>query len=131
VRLRGVVDHEQPMPLRERLHRLHVHRVAEQVHRNDGSRALGDEAFGRVEVEVPGHVLRVDRHRNRTLVYAGDRRGDVGRCADQHLVALADPGGREGELERGRAARDRDPVPRAHESGKGAFELRQRFAERA
>ena len=60
----------------------------------------------------------------RAVVVRGQRGRDVGAGADQHLVARADAGRRDRELQRGGAARHRHAVLRADVVGELALEAR-------
>ena len=68
-----------------------------------------DQLLDQVEVEVPGLVLGVDRHRHAAVVERGERGGDVGAGADQDLVAGLELERRDREVQRGRAARTATP----------------------
>ena len=109
VRLGAVLDHHQVVALGDLVEPVHVHGVAEQVHGDDRPRPLGDQALDQVEVEVPGLVLGVHRHRHAAVVEGGERGGDVRARAHEDLAAGREPERRDREVQRGRAARTATP----------------------
>src|SRR4051795_3420246 len=105
--------------------------MAEEVHRDDRARTLGDQILDQVEIEVPRLALRVDGNRNGAVVVDRERGRDVRGRADEHLVSRADPERLHCEVERGRAARRRNAVAHADEVGELALERRDVAPERA
>ena len=78
---------------------------------------------GGVRVEIQVGVAHVDEDGARAAVddnVAGRRPCDRAR---DHLVPGPDTGGQQGEVHRGRAGGERDPVPRADVLGEAALEL--------
>ncbi len=115
-RLRGVLDHRQAEAAE-------VGRgAAEEMHRHDRLRALGDPALDVGGVEVERH--RVDLREDRGGATARDRLGgrvERERRAD-HLVAGADPHRIEDEHERVGAVCAADGVERAEQRSRLALE---------
>src|SRR6266545_3983139 len=112
VRLAGVLYDGQVVRAGEREHRVHVGRLAVQVHDHQRLAARRDRGGGAGQVDVVGGRVDVvpdrggsgERDRRR----AGDER--VGR--GQHLVARPDPHGAHAELERGQPGVDAHRVGR-------------------
>ena len=86
-RLAGILDHGELVLAGDGVDRVHVARHAEDVHRHDGARPLGDPALDRGRVHGQRGRVGVGEHRQglaaEDRVVAGDER--VGR--DDHLVA--------------------------------------------
>ena len=108
--LAGVLDDRQPVLLRDRAERVHVARVAEDVHWEDGPCARRDRGLDGGRVEHVGLGIDVGEDRRRALVEDAVGRGDERDRRRDDLVALADAGGAHEQVEAGRAARDRDGV---------------------
>ena len=57
------------------------------MHESDGPRAIGDQAFERVEVDVAGAGVAIQEHGPPAAQLHGVGRGDVGLGGHDHLVA--------------------------------------------
>ena len=68
-----------------------------------GAGPEGDQRLDEREVEIPGQCARADTW-NRPVVDHGEGGRDVGARAHEHLVAGADAGGGDRQLQRGRSA---------------------------
>ena len=102
---------------------VHVGRQAELVHRHDRLRALGDRALGRGGVEVVGQRVDVGEDRRRAALPDRVGRGDERQRRHDDLVAGADAGDVEREVQRGGAVGRRHGVGRADALGEGRLEL--------
>ncbi len=85
----------------------HVGRVAEDVHRQQRPRALGDGGRGGLRIEVERHRVDVREHRPRPLVERGVGRGDERERAGDDLVAVPHPDRPQRQMQPGRAAATR------------------------
>ena len=106
--MRGVLDHLQPVSLRDLVDRRQVARETGEVNRDDGLRTRRDRFLdlGRVNIEgcwVDVHQDWLSPPVNRTHC----RRGE-GVVRGDHLVPGLDAMCREGDLEPGRRRRDRN-----------------------
>ena len=122
-RLGGVLDHRKPRRPRQLEERIHVHRVAEEMHRKDRLGA-GRDALGHL-----GHIdvvrLRVDvrEHRAGALEQDGIRGGDAGQRCRDHFVVHADVEAEERHVQRRGAGIRRDGVTGPAQAGEGRLEL--------
>ena len=102
-RLARVLDDRQAEPLERR----EVGGVAEDVHRQQRRRALRDRRRGGVRVEVQRHRVDVGEHGPRALVHGHVGAGHERERARDDLVAVADAGRAQRQVQPGGAARDR------------------------
>ena len=86
-RLAGVLDHRQLVLAGDGVDRVHVARHAEDVHRHDGARALGDAALDRGRVHGERGRVGVGEYRQGLAREDGVVAGDEGVGRDDHLVA--------------------------------------------
>ncbi len=121
-RLAGVLEDAEAPGGRQRLQLGHRRREAEDVDRQQAGGALADCRRGGIGVDVERQRVDVDEDRPRPLVEQAVGRGDEGEGAGEDLVArppaeLAHP-----EVERRRAAGDRDRVLDPEPGGQLALE---------
>ena len=76
-----------PRSAGERLERLHVGRIAEQVHRQQPGRARSARRGGGIRVDVQGALVDVAEDRHRVLVQQAVRRRDEAQRRGDDLVA--------------------------------------------
>ena len=81
--LRGIFDHAQLVLGRDRIQPVHIHRLARQIHRDNGLGALGYRGFDLIQIDVARDRVDVGEHRcGADFEYhvcggdPGDRRGD-------------------------------------------------------
>ena len=108
-RLAGVLDDRHAQALEGR----QVGRVAEDVHRQQRRRAIGDRGRGGVGVEVQGHGVDVGEHRPRALVDRHVGAGHERERARDDLRPVADADRAQRQVQPGGAAGDRARVRRA------------------
>ncbi len=63
VRLGGVLDDLQVATLGDLTDRPHLSRLAEQVHRDDGSGSRGERLLDLARVDITRNGIHIDRHR--------------------------------------------------------------------
>ena len=131
VRLRGVLEHGETVPVRDRHDRIHVARMAVQVDRDDGARPGGDPRFEACRIELPGLGIRVREHGRGRAIVNDVRGGHEGQARNDHLVARTDPRGHQRQVERRRPVRDGHAVRDSAEGREVALELPDECAERA
>src|ERR1700712_4633806 len=119
----GVLDDRQAVTVGEQGEGVHVGGQADLVHRHDRFGATGDRPLGGGRVEVAGGGIDVGEDRGPAALPDRVGGGDEGERGDDHLVAGADPGDVERELQGGRAVGRRDRLGGAHTGGEGALEL--------
>jgi len=120
----GILDQDQPVLVAELLQRAERRRVAAVVHGADRLRARPDPGGDVLRVE-PEVLLPDDlgQHGRAPAVADSRRGGDEGDAGDDHLVAGTDPGRQVGEMQRRRAAADRDGVRSPQVRGELGLEL--------
>ena len=124
VRLAGVLDDRQPVPVSERDDAAHRRRVPVQVDWHDRRGTGCDGGLDRRRVEAEMARLDVDEHR-RTAGEADRVRGGGEReRGDDDLVAGSDTGCDEGEVQRAGAGVHRDAMPPSDQGGKLSLESR-------
>ena len=121
-RLAGVLEDPEAVALRQRLQLGPGGGPAEDVDRQEAPGLLGDGGRRGVGVDVERLGIDVDEDRFRPLVEERVRRGDEGERAGDDLVAGPPAELAHAEVERRRAARDRDRVLDAEVVGEGALE---------
>src|SRR5207249_11966405 len=137
-RLGRVLDDGQAMALGERDERVEVHRVPEQVDRDDrreppsrgpvaravrAALALAfEETADLVDVELPAIGRDVDEDGVGPAVADRVRGGDEGEVGDDDQVVAADSRREERDVQGGRAALHRDGVRGAHRLGERGLE---------
>ena len=125
-RLARVLDDRQPEPLE----RTEVGGVAEDVHRQQRRRAVGDRRRGGVRVEVERDRVDVGEHGPGALVHGHVGAGHERERAGDHLVAVADADRPQRQVQSGGAARDGARVSRADPLGERLLELASSGPER-
>ena len=88
--LRIVLQHFQPVLLRQRHDRIHVRGLPVKVHRDDGLGPRRDRRFDPLRIDVAGGFVRFDRHRPRPDIRHGEPRRDESVGRNDHLVSRAD-----------------------------------------
>ena len=122
VRLRGVLDHHQTVALGDLEDRVHLRRLAVEVHRHDGSGALGDRRLDGLRVHVVGGRVDVDEDGASAAVVDHRGRGHKGERHRDHLVTGLDSRCQERQVQGRR--------PRARRHGMtGRAELREGLLE--
>ena len=91
-RLRAVLDDDQAPVVAEFFQCIHVHRLAEQVHRDHGPGFRRDRLLDLVQIDVEGVGVDVHEHRRRADIADGLGRGDEGERRGDDFVAFADAG---------------------------------------
>ena len=101
---------------------LHVHRTAEQVHRQQHLGGGGDRGLELLEVDQVGALLHIHEHRRGT--HGADRfgRGEEAEGAGDHLITGAHAEAAQGQDQGVGAAVAAHGVGGAHRFGKGLFE---------
>ena len=97
--LGAVLDDLQTVFLGDRADLVHVGRLAEQVHRQDRARAPGYGGADGLRVDVEAAGQDVHEHRDGAAVADGLGGGDEGEGGGDDLVALADAGGAQGQVQ--------------------------------
>ena len=105
-----VLEQQQAVRLGHRLQRVHVARLAVEVHGEDPHRARTHRGAGRVGVDQAGVLQHVAQHRRGADVRDGQGRGDEGVRRDDDLVAGPDVVGAQHERQRRRAGGDADAL---------------------
>ena len=100
----------------------HVHRLAEQVHRQDRLGLAGDRPLHRLGVEVIGLRVAVDQHRPGAEPGHAARRREEREGRRDHLVAGADAGGHHRHQQRVGARRHAQGVAHLEVVGELALE---------
>ena len=102
-RLGGILDHPEAMGRCDRIDRIHVGGMTEQVNGDDALCAAGDRGLNEPRVEAPVVGINIDEDRRAAAVGDGVGRGDVGHRRHDHFVARADAERGQGEVQ-GRGA---------------------------
>ena len=129
VRLARVLDDGDALAPRDVENRVHVGRLAVQVHGNDGFRPRGDGGFELRRIHRPIARLDVHEHRRGARVFDGRDGGHEGVRDGDHFVAASDAGGEQRQVQGARAAVDADGVARVAIGGKRLLERGHRRAE--
>ena len=117
MRLAGILDHLEPIALRDLADRVHVSSLTVQV---DGQNGLGvrcDLGLDLAHVHQVGVGIDIDKHRSRTGQQDGLGRGDEGVRHGDHLVARSNAHGAQNDVQRAGAVADADAVLDAAELG--------------
>ena len=122
VRLRRVLDHPQAVPPGDGQDRVHVGRLAVEMHRHDGPRARRDRRLDLGRIQVVGIGRNVDKHRRRAGLV--DRLGGrvEGERGCDHLIARADAARQERQVQRRSARSDPDRGLGADKAGESLLE---------
>ena len=108
--LAGVFDHGQAVALRNRDDRIEVGRPAVQVNRHDRAGALGDSVGEQLRIDISGVGADIDEDRPGSRIRDRFRRCDEGVRRRDNLVAGADPGGQQPQVESARSRIERHAV---------------------
>ena len=87
MRLRAILDHPELVLARDRHDRVHVRRLAVQMHRDDADRARRDRGFDRRRIDREGGAVGVAKHDAGAGMGNHRRRGDPGMRRGDDLVA--------------------------------------------
>ena len=98
-----VLDHPQPVTLREGEHGIEIGREPEEVHRDDPDRSLRHERVELFDVQVVRVEVDVDEHGLAAALRDDVRRRDPREAGDDHLVAGTDVERHHRDLQRRRA----------------------------
>ena len=134
--LGGIFDHWNLIPAADRQDRSQVGALAVEVDRYDRLRqlALARLAFDRLRqqrrVDVPGAALTVDEDRSPAQIGDGVDAGGEGERGDEHLVARADAGQEQRQVQRGRARAERRGMAAADRRSELVFKGVDMRAER-
>src|SRR4051812_1274743 len=108
--LGAVLDEDQLVLVGNNFELLHAARITGKVDGDDGFGARRDLAFDVARIEVVGIATEISEDRHSLLVEDADDRADVGDAGRDHFIAGADPGSRDGDVQRGRARGARHDV---------------------
>ena len=122
VRLGRILDHREPVPLRNRAERVHIDRVPVDVHRHHSAGARRDPALDLVRVHAPGARVAVHEHGDEPRLDHGERAADDREARDDHLAAGLEAQRGDGREECHRAVADRHPVTDTAVRGPGVLE---------
>ena len=112
-RLRCVFQYAQLVPARDRIQAAAIDRQAGQIHRQQGAGQRCDGRLDAGQIDIAGARVDVDEYRPRAGAHDDVRRGDPGqRCGDD-LIAGADAGERQADLESSGAGTQRTNRPTA------------------
>jgi len=89
-RLAGVFDQVQIVAARDLDDGIHIRRLAESVHGDDGFGTLGDRIFNQVRIDIPGQRINIDEHRGGALVQHAVRRSNKAERGRNNLIARPD-----------------------------------------
>ena len=120
--LAGVLDEDEFMAARHAQQRVHVARIPEQVHGDDGPGAVRDFPLDVRRVHVVG-VVNVGEDRDGVLHQNRHDRAQVGDGRGDNLVARVGGHGADGDVNRGRAGRGGDGVLHAVQRSELAPEI--------
>ena len=123
MRVRRIFDERQVMSLAHRPEAIHVTGMPEKMDRQHRLGARRDGALDQVWIQIAGRVLRVHIDRLGADVRDGPTGGNESERSGNDLVAGLDVEQAQGQVQRRRAAVDRDRVPRAAEFRKVLLEL--------
>src|ERR1051325_11787512 len=98
--LRRILDHAQLVAPRDGVEPIAVDRQAGKIDRDDGARRARHGALERGKVDIARARIDVDEYRTGTHLEHDVRGGDPRERRGDHLVARADPGEPQGDLER-------------------------------
>src|SRR5439155_6234031 len=125
----GVLDERETVAVADRPQLVQLARVAEDVDGHDRLRSLRDGCLSGARVEVQRPWIDVGEHRGRTRVDGAVRRRGEGVRRGDHLVAWADAGDVDREVEAGGSARDGSAVRRSDRLRDQRLEARARRTE--
>ena len=83
----GIFDHRQPVLIRQRQDRVHVHRMSVDVHRHDRAGTRGDLGFECTGVKAPRDRIAVNQNRHAPGRHHGDRTRDDRERGKDDLVS--------------------------------------------
>ena len=122
MRLSGVLKDEQAVTFRHRLDRVHLGRLAVQMHRHDRARSRRNRPLDTARVEGIGAWVYVDRDRNGSNVRNGEPARDKGLSRHDDFVPRANPGGAQHKTQSVKAIAYADGMFRAAVGGEFALE---------
>ena len=123
VRLAGVLEEDEIVPLGERHERAHVRHLPVEVDGQQEARPLSDCGLDCGDVDVPVGLRHVHGDRSAARLRHGLQRRDERVRGDDHLVAGLDPGGDQAEAQCVEAAREADRVGGPNVGGERLLEL--------
>ena len=133
MRLRRVLDQQQPVLSGQHLQRRHVGQLAIQMHRHDRARARPDGRRHAGRVEVERHLVGFHRHRYQPVLADRQETGDEGIAGHDDLVAVGEgaelPVGTQHQRQRIEAVAHAHRVAHAAPAGELPLEGRQLVAE--
>src|SRR5690625_1965925 len=98
--LGAVLDQNQVMIVGNALQGVHVGRLAKQVNRQNGARAFGDRCPNPVGVDIEAACIHIDKHRRGAHIGDGLGGGNKGKRRGNDLIARADAGSAQGQMQR-------------------------------
>ncbi len=103
VRLRGIFDHDQSVPPRYFHDRVHVGRLAVEMHGQDRLGAGRDRGLDRGRIH--GERARIDIHQHRPRSGVDDRgnAGDKSKRDGDDFIARTNSGGEQGQMQSARS----------------------------
>jgi hypothetical protein len=122
VRLGGVLEQLEAMPVGDRAQWRHVGGLAVEMDGDDRARARADRRFDARGVDVAGGLVGLHRYRRRAGLAHREPGRDEGVRRNDHLVAGADAPGAQHEVQRVEAVADADRVGDAAVRGELALE---------
>ena len=120
---RGVLDHAQPVPPRERVQGIHVDQRAGPVRRDDRARARADRRLDRGEVDIAGDEIAIDEHGLGADLDDHVEDGEKALRRRDHLVAGTDAAKLQRDLDRGGGGRQHAGRAAAAKGGQRGLEL--------
>ena len=124
VGLAGVFNHQQPAPVCDLHDRIHLARLAEDVHRHDGLGPGRDCFFYARRIKVECLWIDVDEYRLCAGVEDAVGRGDEAERRRDDLIACVDAIGQKRHMQRRRPRRRCDGVLDAADLGECFFQIR-------
>jgi hypothetical protein len=128
--LASVLDQRESVLLGDSRKLVQLRRVAEDVHREDPLRPLGQRGFNGGWFQVQRSRVDVCEDGRRSLVEDAVRGGDERERGRNHLVAWPEPRQPNGEVKAGSSTRDRGDVRRGQALCQRQLEAIERWPER-
>ena len=99
VGLRRVFDHNQPMPARHVHNRVHVGRLAVEMHGQDRLRARRDRGLNRGRIHRESAGINIHQNGARSAVGDGGNAGDKSERHGDDFIARTDSGRKQREMQ--------------------------------